>query len=151
MKIRIAATLMSLCLLVPASAFAESEVRAKYSDEELIQIFKNDGYGAVSKLRNGTIKIKIDGSSYIIYNNTDGDLQSYYAIGGSKTSYEDVNEWNRTKRLSRAYLDSDKDTVIESDLLANGGLNTKRVTEFFRVFKSSVKAFQAFIIEKDKD
>ena len=151
MKIRIDATLMSLCLLLPAPAFAQSKLTEKYSDDQLIQIFKDDGYGAVSKLRDGAIKIKIDGSTYIIYNNTDGDLQSYYAIGGTKISYEDINEWNQTKRLSRAYLDSDKDTVIESDLLANGGLNTKHVTEFFRIFKSSVKAFRAFIIEKNKN
>jgi len=47
------------------------------------------------------------------------ESEIFNAIAGVKISYEDINEWNRRKRLSRAYLDSDKDPTLESDLLAN--------------------------------
>lgn len=150
MKMRIIAILAAACLLVPVYVFAESTLTDKYSDAELIQIFKDEGYSSVKKIKDGKIRIKIDGRTHLLFNKSDGDLQAYYAIGGAKISYEDINVWNRTKRLSRAYLDSDKDPVLESDLLANGGLTIKHVTEFFRVFKTSVKVFRKFIVEHDK-
>ncbi len=149
MKKRLAAILIAFCLLVPAYAFAETPLMQRYSDAELIQIIKNEGYNAVTKLRDGAIKVKIDGMTYVIFNKSDGDLQAYYGVGGVTISCEDINEWNRTKRLSRAYLDSDKEPVLESDLLANGGLTKKHVAEFFNVFIGSVKAFREFIIAHD--
>lgn len=149
MKGRIIAVLMTFSLLLPLHAIAEQALTGEYSDAEIIQIIKDDGYSAVTKIKDGVIKIKIEGSTYLIYNKNDGDLQAYYGVGDAKISYEDINEWNRTKRLSRAYLDSDKDPVLESDLLANGGLTRKHVTEFFRVFVGSVKAFREFLTEHD--
>jgi len=150
MKIHLVATLMAFCLLEPVHVLADSSLRDKYSDSELIQIIKDQGYSAVTKVKDGAIRIMIDGNSYILFNKSDGDLQAYYAIGGAKVSYEDINEWNQTKRLSRAYLDSDKDPTIESDLLSNGGLTKKNITEFFKIFKGSAKAFREFIIEHHK-
>lgn len=138
-----------ICLLVSGHVFAASTLTDKYSDSELIQIIKDEGYSAVEKIKDGAIRVKIDGRSYVLFNKSDGDIQAYYGIGGVIISYEDINEWNRTKRFSRAYLDSDKDPVLESDLLANGGLTKKHVTEFFRLFTSSVQVFREFIAEHD--
>ncbi|MGB0467092.1 MAG: YbjN domain-containing protein [Pontibacterium sp.] len=149
MKIRQTAILSAICLLAPAYASAEQALSDRFSDSELVQIIKDDGYGSVKKIKDGAIRIKIEGTSYILLNKSDGDLQAYYALGGADISYRDINTWNKTKRLSRAYLDSDKDPVLEADLLANGGLSEKHVTEFFRVFKGSARAFREFIIEHD--
>jgi hypothetical protein len=146
MKRRIVEILMAFCLLVPALAFAESTLTDKYSDAELIQIINDDGYSAVTKLKDGVIKVKIDGSAYLIFNHSDGALHALYGVGDAKISYEDINEWNRTKRFSRAYLDSDKNPILESDLLANGGLTKKHVTEFIKVFVGSVKFFKEFLV-----
>ena len=132
-------------LLLSSYSFAESKLANSFSDDELIDIFKNEGYSAISKLQDGYIRIKIDGRSYLIINHSDGDLQGYYGIVSSDITYEKINEWNRTKRLSRAYLDSDNDPVLEADLLANGGLTTEHVTEFFRIFVLSVNSFRAFV------
>jgi frataxin-like iron-binding protein CyaY len=150
MKIRIIAILTAIYLLLPIHAFAEVRLTDKYTDSELVQIIKDEGYSGVKKLRDGVIRIKVEGKSYILINKDDGDLQAYYGIGGVKVSYKDINKWNKTRRLSRAYLDSDEDPVLESDLLANGGLSVEHVTEFFRVFKISVQSFREFIIENDK-
>ena len=95
----------------------------------------------------GSSIVKIDGNAYLLANHPSGDLQAYYVVTGANVSHADMNEWNRTKRLSRAYLDSDEDPVLESDLLANAGLTESHVTEFFRVFKDSAAIFRDFIIE----
>lgn len=149
MKLRRIALLMAVCFLLPLQAFAESTLSYRYSDSELVNILKDEGYGAVKLIDDGSIRIKIDGRSYMLFNQDDGDLQAYYAISGVDVSYRDMNDWNRTKRLSRAYLDSDRDPVIEADLLANGGLTVENVTEFFKVFKGSVMRFRDFVIEHD--
>ena len=150
MKIRIISILVAICLLVPMLVFADSTLTDNYSDSELIQVIKDEGYSAVKVIKDGVLRIKIDGRSYLLLNKYDGDLQAYYAVSGVKISYEDINEWNRTKRLSRAYLDSDKDPTLESDLLANGGLTGKHITEFFRIFTRSVGSFRKFVIKHDK-
>ena len=131
--------------MASTSVFAES-LAESYTDNKLIKILKSEGYGAVTLKKSGVIVIKIHGKAYVLFNNKhDGDLQLSYSVSGAKLSYEDINEWNKTKRLSRAYLDSDKDPRLESDLLANAGLTEKHVTEFFKVFVDSVPVFRDFI------
>lgn len=144
------AVALSIAMMLATTSAWAAQLHDRYSDDELIQLIKDEGYSAVKKAKEGTIVIKIDGRSYVLFNKDDGDLQAYYGASGLDISYRDINEWNKTKRLSRAYLDSDKDPVIEADLLANGGLTDENVTEFFRVFKISVKAFREFIIENDQ-
>ncbi len=151
MKKIVTALLLSLSLaLASFSAFAESSLAPRFSDDELINIVKDAGYGAVSRIDGGVIKITIDGRSYVLFNHDDGDLQMYYGVSGIKISPEAVNEWNRTKRLSRAYIDDENDPVLEADLLANGGLTPRHVTEFVRIFKDSVEVFRAFLIANDE-
>ena len=142
--------LLAMMLLGSSYVYAESPSKVKYSDDELIQIMKDDGYASVKQQRKGLIRIKIDGRTYLLLNKSDGDLQTYYAVGGVNLSYEDMNTWNRTKRLSRAYLDTDMDPILESDLLANAGLTAKQITEFFRVFQFSVGNFRMFLIQADQ-
>lgn len=145
MKKYVVSMSMVLFLLLPSVTWAETMLKNRFSDVELVEMMKSDGYSAVSRLKDGVISIRVDGVTYALLNNSDGDLQTYYAISDVKLSYEDINEWNRTMRLSRAYLDSDKDPALEADLLANGGLTQKNVTEFFRVFLGSVKVFKEFV------
>lgn len=145
MKKSVVSMSMVLFLLLPSVTWAETMLKNRFSDVELVEMMKSDGYSAVSRLKDGVISIRVDGVTYALLNNSDGDLQTYYAISDVKLSYEDINEWNRTMRLSRAYLDSDKDPALEADLLANGGLTQKNVTEFFRVFLGSVKVFKEFV------
>jgi hypothetical protein len=141
--------LLSLCLLAAPAAQA-ADLQARFTDNELIQILKGEGYSTASNLKPGAISLKIEGKSYVLFNGKDGDLQLYYGIGGAKVNAEDMNTWNRTKRLSRAYLDSDKDPVLESDLMSDAGLSRKHVTEFLRVFVGSVEQFRRFVADRSQ-
>jgi len=145
MKIRIYALVAVMSLIASSFAFAETKLSDRFSDASLVRIMKDDGYSSVKLVKSGKIRIKVDGRSYLLFNTSSGDLQLYYGIGGAVISYKTINEWNRDKRFSRAYLDSDIDPVLEADLLANGGLTDENVTSFFSVFKSSVRAFRDFV------
>lgn len=135
----------AVSVAVPSSA--QDGLKTKFTDAELLGIVQGEGYVAeISK--EGLIIIKIDGSKYLLYNLEDGDLQLFYGISDINVTFEDINEWNRTKRLSRAYLDSENDPCIESDLLANAGLSPDHVIQAIAVFKISVSGFQDFLNER---
>jgi len=142
--------LLNFCLLFFFYTADAEALTERFSSSEIIELFKSEGYSAVDKVDDNIIQIKVDGLAYYLIIKDDGDLQAYYGIGDAVVTYQDINEWNATKRLSRAYIDSDHDPVIEADLMANGGLTNDNVTEFFSVFQISVRAFIDFVNENDK-
>lgn len=149
MKKWLAAAIVPIALaMTPISAEAQSMKRV-YSQGELVNILKNEGYRNVEPVEDNAVRITIDGKKYIMIIQSDGDMQGYYGIIASGIDYQEINEWNKTKRLSRAYLDNDNDPVIEADLLANGGLTEEHITEFFDIFLLSVSAFRQYVDEND--
>lgn len=148
-KMRIAVLLSCMLFSFSASVFAEESLAKKFSDSELIELMKSEGYSSAEAVKEGMIRVKVDGKSYMLINKFDGDIQLYYVIGGAKISFENINEWNKTKRLSRAYLDSDRDPTLEADLLSDAGITKTQVSMFFKVFAMSASGFRNFIIERN--
>ncbi len=136
--------LVPFFLLLSTATFAANTVE-KFSDKELVKILQSEGYSSVQIKDEGFIVIKIDGRAYGLLNDDDGDLQAVYSMAADDVSLETINKWNRTKKFSRACLDSDNDPRLESDLMADGGITKKSVTRFFSVFQTSVDAFRDFI------
>lgn len=58
-----------------------------------------------------------------------------------------INEWNRTKRFSRAYLDADGDPIIESDIDLEGGITHPAMIAWIRTFAVSLAAFNRMLVE----
>ncbi|MEZ4432641.1 MAG: YbjN domain-containing protein [bacterium] len=58
-----------------------------------------------------------------------------------------INEWNRTKRFSRAYLDGEGDPIIESDIDLEGGITQKAMVAWIRTFAVSLAAFNRMLVE----
>jgi Putative bacterial sensory transduction regulator len=74
--------------------------------------------------------------------NYPNSIQLYAGFkSGGKVSLDTINTWNREKRFSRAYIDSENDAVIESDLDLEGGVSNKAIDEFIRTFRTSLKDF----------
>ena len=142
--------LLIALLFATFTARAEPELTTRFTDQQLIDILKEEGYESVKPYKENVLLIKVNGRSLLLFNNDDGDLQAYYGASGVKVNYEDINEWNRDHRLSRAYLDTELDPVLESDLMSNAGLLPKHVTEFFNVFRQSTDIFRAFLLKKDR-
>lgn len=148
MRSKLCLLILAVVLLLPATSFAKSDLQKKFTDDELVQILRGEGYGSIEKRRSGVVVFKVDGQTYALYNTYDGDLQCYYGIGGAEVSYKAINEWNKTKRLSRAYLDKDEDPVLESDLLSDAGLNKEHVARFVKIFVFSAKQFKDYVNDK---
>ncbi len=56
-----------------------------------------------------------------------------------------INEWNRTKRFSRAYTDEEGDPILESEIALDGGMSAKSIENFIRLYDASVVRFTTFI------
>lgn len=146
---RFALVLVSLAL--PVAISAQESLKKQYTDQELIDILKDDGYRAVELTEDRVISVKVDGLNYYIYVYDDDDLQLYFGVTGYVLDETDMNTWNRTKRLSRAYLDDEGDPILEADLLANAGYTEKQFLEWFEVFNISAREFRQFLVENDQD
>lgn len=139
----------TIFLLICAGAWASAEVKAKFTDSDLVTVLKGDGYSGVEITKPGKIILKVNGTAFLLNNSYGGDLQLAYFVSGVKISLSTINQWNRTKRLSRAYLDSDKDPILEADLLGDAGLTKKQITEFIKVFLLSTQKYKEFLLEFD--
>ncbi len=132
------------------SAGGEPGLRASYTDQELIEILHGMGYYDAAPIATGMLEFTVGVRQLLLLNNSDGDLQLYFAMTGGSWNYRDMNEWNKTHRLSRAYLDDDGDPVLEADLLSNGGMTVTRVRDFVDIFgNGSSGAFEGFLTATD--
>lgn len=88
----------------------------------------------------------------------DGTESTLYFFGKSmmlQTSFSDViavqavNQWNRTERFTRAYINDNGNPFLESDLDFTGGVTEKTVTEFILAFSGSIGAYADFLSDAD--
>jgi len=146
---KVHAKLKALCEEVVQAEKLKHEVK-HFSLQEVMNILKKEGY-QVFDLKNQRFQIKVDGRNLSMYMFDGGDLQLYYGMSGVKIDDADINQWNRTRRLSRAYLDKERDPVLEADLDATQGLTYQQVFNFVEVFiDSSVPAFRSFLMQKEQ-
>jgi hypothetical protein len=112
----------ALALALTMSAQAQSLTGA--NTDEILNAARGYGSATLTTQSNGDPQItgKVDGITYQIYfrNCTDNknceDLNFYLGFLDLKPKMEVINDWNMNKRFSRAYLDQDKDAVVEMDL-----------------------------------
>ena len=72
-------------------------------------------------------------------------LYSGYVAGDKSGMLEKVNEWNRTHRLSRAYVDRAGDPCIETDLHLQQGVTLGAVDAYINDYLLSVFMFNRFL------
>lgn len=133
-----------IVLVAPTQVHAQDMLR-NLSADDVESLLKDEGYSAVEILSESSLRVRVDGRGYLITIFDDGDLQLYYGISGTNADMDDVNTWNRTKRLSRAYIDLEGDPVVESDLLADRGITRTQFANFMTVFHSTVSQFRDYV------
>lgn len=145
---RVLVAIAIAALIAPGLALGEEEQLRHYGVKELEKIVRSEGYGSVEREEDRVV-FKADGTTLVLFLYDDGDLQLYYGLTGVNITAEDINQWNMRRRLSRAYIDQERDPVLEADLLANAGMNERIITEFIKVFVDSAHDFRTFLREHD--
>lgn len=107
------------------------------SMESVATALKSEGYAA--ELIPGedggddSVLWKMNGfKSHIIPYDDGHSIQFYVCFSGTSATLEKVNEWNRSKRFSRSYLDSEGDPCLELDLDLAGGIARDRLIDYFK-------------------
>lgn len=115
----------TMAMMLSATAYAQTPALITGADtSEILNAARGYGSATLVTQSNGDPQIngKINGISYQIYfqNCTDNkdceDINFYVGFLDLKPGLESINEWNISKRFSRAYLDEDQDACVEMDV-----------------------------------
>ncbi len=146
------ALVLSLYLALVGAASAQSIVDATNVDE-IVAIARS--YGPVDLITrdNGDPRISgtIGGLPYQLFlmNCADGkaceDINFYSGFADTKPTLDAINEWNRSKRFGKAYLDSELDAVIEYDVNLEHGVTRDNLDAAFSLWSQLVPDYAAFI------
>lgn len=137
---------------------AESLVDAT-DPEKLAQLVRGFGSATLEKDDYGDPLItgRINGSKYGIYfygcddNRDCKDVQFAAAWAGYDVSMAQINEWNRTKRYGKAYLDSDGDPNVELIVNLKYGVSRDNFDDTIDWWMLTMKEFEQFIDDADGD
>lgn len=59
-----------------------------------------------------------------------------------------MNQWNSSTRFSKAYVDSDGDPFLNSDLMLKPGVSLNAITEFVKQFQKSQAEFETKVLNR---
>lgn len=137
---------LALCASLAAQA---QELITAADPSGILNIARGYGSATLAEQSNGDPKItgKVNGITYQVYfrNCTDNknceDLNFYLGFLDVKPSMDTINTWNAEKRFSRAYLDVDKDAVVEWDLDLQVGVTAEYMDKTFELWTLVIDAF----------
>lgn len=137
---------------VPVDAESPRRVASAkpFTTDQLVTVLRQAGYVDIEAETDTQIHFKRSGQIFYLNRYPDGDLVLYFGLTGyTHLGPGDFNAWNREKRLTRAYQDSDGDAILESDMLFDGGLTARKVAVWVNVFVGLVDGFEDFLRERD--
>lgn len=127
--------------------YSTDALQRRFSATEIADVLHAEGYASVEALGEDAVRFEVEGMSYLMTIYDDGDLQLYFGLTGIDVGPEVVNEWNRTRRLTRAYLDAEYDPVLETDLLSDRGFSRAMLVRWVEVFVQGSDLYHAFLLE----
>ena len=127
----------------------QQDVILRATPEEMAAIIQEIGYRAeILKNDQGKrrIRTRIGGRNVtVIFYDCDAKescasigLRSYFSDEKNK-GLAFANEWNRTKRFARVYIDSDNDIGMDYDVTFVGGITKKNIREHVDIFEDEIK------------
>lgn len=122
-----------------AQKYSEEKV-VKYASSKLVEGLLEALDLTYEEINDGVYSFKMNGYKVVLVNKGE-DIQILAFFSGKKITLTRINEWNKTKRFSRAYLDDDGDAVLDADLDFEGGVTGETLLRFLKIFSDSVEAF----------
>jgi hypothetical protein len=142
----------ALVLAVTVSAQAQGRITGADTDQ-ILNIARSYGSATLAAQSNGDPQINgdINGISYKVFfrncteNTNCEDLNFYLGFLDHKPPLEVINDWNSTKRFSRAYLDQDQDACVEMDLDLVAGVSAEYLAAQFSIWDMVLTQFAAHV------
>ncbi|MFZ5746053.1 MAG: YbjN domain-containing protein [Pseudomonadota bacterium] len=77
-------------------------------------------------------------------------IQFYAGFTDSKVGIAGMNEWNKTRRFGRAYIDDEGDPVVEMDVdMDDGGMTPALFEDNLEFWMSILAGFSEFVYSDD--
>lgn len=125
------------------------EILTSIDNDQLLEIMDDEGYAA-SVNDDDVIIWKVEGfraQLFVSKRNEGRNLQFHTAFNDSNATPKKVNEWNRTKRYSKTYLDEEGDPHLELDLDLEGGVTRARIVDYLQTCRQSFVMWQREVLE----
>jgi hypothetical protein len=148
----------ALAFGIAASAIPASAAMVRAQDpQSVVAVLQKAGYAAeLTKTKDGDpiIKSASSGTNFTIFfdnctNHKDcATVQFYvgYHLDKNPVTVDKINDWNRTMRFGRAYLDDTKDPCLEMDVdLDVGGMSDDLFKDNFDFWTSVMSRFEKHI------
>ena len=159
MRIRaeIVMLLACMCLYCSKGLNAQTKpdtIHTSLNGEEMAAIVKEAGFSPeVTKDSQGDplIRFRLEALRCAIYffGCKNDRCESYQFSAGfsmeKKPGQEKINEWNRTKRFGRAYIDAEQDPHIEMDVDLDGGVTHEYIVRTLSTWRAVFLAFVKYI------
>lgn len=139
------------------SAPAQAQNVSAANPESVASVIRDKGF-TVELTKDGDgdpmIKAEVDGTKFAVffYGCTNGKncatISFYAGWTGSGADLAKVNEWNRTQRFGRAYLDKDNDPCIQMEVdLDDGGMSKLLFEDNVEFWMAVMQGYSKFIFE----
>jgi hypothetical protein len=124
------------------SAKANQQVVTTIAPEQIVKILADEGFATAAVGKDGEVKVKMNGYTvYYALNEERTVIRAQFAVKSEDVSIGKINNWNRTRRFSRAHLDEDFWPVLESELMVCDGVTAETVKTFVLGFEFSQRTF----------
>lgn len=148
MKLSLAAAVLALS----SGGAASAQMVTAANPQSVVEALQAGGYKAVlGKDSSGDPRIEsaASGAKFVVTfygctKNVACKTVTFYAgWTGGKSTLEQINEWNKNRRFSRAYKDKDGDPVIELDVdLDDGGMSQALFIDNVQFWESAIGGFK---------
>ena len=129
--------------LVIAGPVSAQKMRERITAEQLNGLLGDKGMeGQVNERGNVVVN---NGGSKIVFFISGQTLQAYYGLTGTSANVQTMNEWNKTKRFGRAYIDAENDPCVELDYDLEGGASDESIKVWFDTVTAIVRSFKAHV------
>lgn len=149
MSKRLLLSVLSVLFAAPLSAqnLSDSQILTTITTAQVQSILSADGFAGSEIDKDGDVAFRIEGRRVWIILGDDADrLEARLVWTGTNATLAKVNQWNRTRWFSKAYLDDDGDPWLIFDLDLRGGVTVGRVKTFVRSIRSSMAPFEREVL-----
>jgi Putative bacterial sensory transduction regulator len=129
--------------LVATAPLSAQQMRENIDAQQLNGLLRDKGMNGTINER-GNIVVESNGSK-VVYFIQGQTMQAYFGLRGTRANVQSVNEWNKSKRFGRAYIDGDGDPCVELDYDLEGGVSDASIKVWFDTVNSIVSAFRTHV------
>jgi hypothetical protein len=154
----IAVVAIALVTLAPCFGQSSPELFTTLKPEDVAGILRDAGYRAEIVKENNRVFVRSGMAGYNVYVYPYGCQEGrcaslQFSLGLTKNAdftLSMVNKWNQEKRFAKAYLDTNGNLYLESDVYFDGGVTKDTVTAWARLYDSLVGDFRQMMNQLGK-